>query len=122
MKTIIALIVLLTSVRTFAAETLDFYLDCGDASACIELPARESAISVQNKPSLSFGEQDILSMKAWENQYGDPALSVQLKPPAGVALSELTKANLQRHLAIVFQGRVLTNPLIHEAIGDNFQI
>ncbi|MHB9027058.1 MAG: protein translocase subunit SecD [Armatimonadota bacterium] len=53
------------------------------------------------------------------DERGDPAVSFRLTPEAAEKFQVLTAANLQRQLAIVLDGQIITAPVIQSAIREH---
>lgn len=66
--------------------------------------------------------EDFVSARPGRNQFGNPMLSFELNPQAASIFGEKTGANVGRSLAIVLNGRVVSNPMVRSRITDRGQI
>jgi preprotein translocase subunit SecD len=68
------------------------------------------------------GGEDFESVRPGMGQFGTPMLSFKLNPEAASVFGEKTGANVGRSLAIVLNGKVVSNPVVRARITDRGQI
>lgn len=66
--------------------------------------------------------EDFESARPGVNQFGDPMLSFELNPEAALIFGEKTGANVGRSLAVVLNGKVVSNPVVRARITSQGQI
>jgi len=67
--------------------------------------------------SVSLSNRDIRGCSVQFGEFGQPYLSIEFTPQGTAKLAELTNKNINKRLAIVFDGKVLQAPVIKEPIA-----
>lgn len=82
-------------------------------SGCCE--GRVAYYLMRDEPDFTI--QDFQDFAATTDVYAEPAISFQLKPEAAARFGDFTEANVGNLLAIVFNGEVLSTPIIQDRIS-----
>lgn len=88
-------------------------LACGSATDCIEFPTAEGGITrLQPDVKMTLQESDMAEFYLSMNQYDQPNLSMNLHDEAASRLAELTTNHVGEDLAMVVEGKVVTEARI----------
>ncbi len=120
----ITLTLLLATGVGLHAQTIDLHLECAPGGQdCVELKDDHGeAFQVQAKPGFQITEANVADV--WEaiDEFGQIQLRMDLKPEAAESFGELTGANINKVLAIVYDGRVITAPMIKDRISGSITL
>jgi preprotein translocase subunit SecD len=67
---------------------------------------------------LILTEEDLIEVRASEDEFGEPAVMIELGPEGAQAFDEFAAHNVGRRFAMVLDGVVLSGPVIREASFD----
>ena len=70
-------------------------------------------------PESVVAGRDIVSASATEDEMGRPAISIAFSEDAGDRLYEYTRQHINQPLAIVFDGEVISAPMIQNALRES---
>jgi preprotein translocase subunit SecD len=80
----------------------------------------DKSLTIDNAESITF--DDFKKVTTRSTQYGKVIL-INLNKKGKAMLAKMTKQNLQKPLVIVFRGKILSAPIVHEAItGGRLEI
>lgn len=80
------------------------------------------ALARSEKTEWRFTQVDILKCQPTRDDFGYPALGLELTESSGLAFGEFTKTCLRRQLGVVLDGHVLTLASIEEPLYGLFQV
>lgn len=88
-------------------------LSCGSATDCVELPTAAGGVTrLQPDVKMTLQEQDLAEFKLVYNEYDQPSLMIALEPEAQSRLAGLTTEHVGENLALVVEGKVVSEPRI----------
>lgn len=101
-------------------ESITLHLECEQANtSCISLMNSEGkAFLIEKTPALILDPQSISELTPNQGSYGVPSLGVTMVPEKAQAFRELTEKSLGKRLALVFNQKVLTAPVVQSRIDD----
>jgi hypothetical protein len=101
-----------------ADDRLYLHLQCSPGQNCIDLAhaADGRAESVMKAPALVLAKADVTSASVQMGPNTPQLLSIELSKEASQKFEKITGENIGKKLAVVFDNKILTAPVINEAI------
>jgi hypothetical protein len=96
---------------------LAMYLEAANPQEARQIPMADAAGVFKADPMPCLTEDNILKATIEKNSAGYPAVNFTLTKRGGELFSEITKRNLQRRLAMVVEGKVVSAPVIQSQIS-----
>jgi hypothetical protein len=120
--------IILAAFKAAAADesAIYMYIEC-DGKECISLPMKQGQgtrmLQLRPQPELVIDGAALQEIYPALGPFGEPVLTIALTPEKSAEFEKITAENIHKTLAIVFNGEVMTNPVIQEKIsGGRLQI
>jgi hypothetical protein len=98
-------------------NSIYLYLECESGQACINLPDSDGdTMSVMATPALVLGKADFKSARIDTYEDTQQAIMLELQKEAAEKFGKITGENIGRRLAVVFNNKILTAPVVRDAI------
>ena len=110
-------LLLVLPLHAAAGEGMYLYLECGPGEECIHLPDLDNIMMpVQTTPSMVLTKSDFESARIDTYDESRQSVGFVFKKDAAEKFGKLTEANIGKRLMVVFNDKILTAPVIREAI------
>lgn len=119
-KIIISILVMTTTLNA-QEKGIELYTNCSkEATDCTEIKNTYKTLKLSLKPALILNRENILDVYRIPNEWGETALNFSLNKEASSQLKQVTKANIDKPLHIVFNGKLLSSPTIAAELSSGF--
>lgn len=127
--------VLLFGLAQFAhAEALFFHLDCKAAEGtsatvflnenevCLKLDKKGFPVFLEKTPFLKLNKKNIEAAKELKSANGDEIIRLKIRDLEAKKLGEVTQKNIGKPIYLVFDNKIVMNPVVMSAISKEFDI